>query len=116
MMRAIGQQQQQQGLSMQWVQVPVVHSPATPLSPLPVDFNPRLLMPNELSIRGIFLPTQSEAESKETHAALYAAMEKGALAPVVATEIPLAEAPKAHVEVMEPSSGGKAGNVVLMVR
>ena len=30
MMRAIGQQQQQQGLSMQWVQVPVVHSPATP--------------------------------------------------------------------------------------
>ena len=38
MMRAIGQQQQQ-GLSMQWVQVPVVHSPATPLSPLPVDFN-----------------------------------------------------------------------------
>ena len=82
----------------------------------PIELNPRLLMPNELSIRGIFLPTQSEAESKETHAALYAAMEKGALAPVVATEIPLAEAPKAHVEVMEPSSGGKAGNVVLMVR
>lgn len=81
-----------------------------------IELNPRLLMPNELSIRGIFLPSQSGAESKETHAALYAAMESGALIPVVATEIPLAQAPQAHVEVMEPSSGGKAGNVVLTVR
>ena len=40
----------------------------------------------------------------------------GALTPMVGAAIPLAEAARAHVEVIEPSSGGKVGNIVLVVR
>ena len=37
------------------------------------------------------------------------------LGPVqVGMELPLSDAGKAHVEVMEPAAGGSAGNIVLM--
>ncbi len=51
---------------------------------------------------------------QEIHAQLYAAMEGGALTPVVGMKLPLEEAPKAHVEVMAPSAGGATGNIVLI--
>ena len=51
-----------------------------------------------------------------THRALYDAMNRGALTPMVGMALPLADAPRAHVEVMEPSAGGKVGNITLVVR
>ena len=83
--------------------------------PLPVALNPRLLMPKEVSLLGVFLPAGA-ADLRATHAALYESMAAGKLAPMVGAALPLADAAKAHVEVMAPSSGGKVGNIVLVVR
>jgi len=83
--------------------------------PLPVALNPRLLMPDEVSVHGVFLPASSPQEKTETHRALFNAMEDGQLTPVVGTTFELADAAKAHIEVMEPSQGAKVGNVVLTV-
>lgn len=85
-------------------------------TPQPVSLNPRLLMPKEISLHGVFLPAASAAEKEATHRALYDAMDRGALRPIVGTALPLAEAARAHMEIMEPSAGGKVGNIVLVVR
>lgn len=81
---------------------------------LPASVNPRLTMPNELDVRGVFLSNASPAELVEAHGALFDAMERGALRPTVGMELPLAEASTAHVEVMQPSAGGSVGNIVLI--
>jgi NADPH2:quinone reductase len=47
----------------------------------------------------------------EIHAALFAGMENGTLRPVVGKKLPLAEAARAHKEVLEP---GAAGKIVLI--
>lgn len=79
-----------------------------------VGVNPRATMVKEVDVRGVFLGTQTAEERAETHAALQDAMARGALKPVVGMELPLADAAKAHVEVMGPSSGGAVGNIVLI--
>jgi NADPH:quinone reductase-like Zn-dependent oxidoreductase len=50
-------------------------------------------------------------DKHKTHAALYAALEKGACRPVVGAEMPLAEARRAHERIM---TGGAAGKIVLI--
>lgn len=77
-----------------------------------VAFNPRLTMPMELDIRGVFSPCATASEREATQHALFDAMDRGALRPPVAVRLPLAEAPQAHVQVMRP---GKSGNVVLTI-
>ena len=72
-----------------------------------ITINPRDLMARRSSMRGFTLWAITEAETKEIHAALYAGLENGTLRPVVGKEIPLAEAPRAHKEVMAPGSHGK---------
>ncbi|MFI5142597.1 MAG: NADPH:quinone reductase [Thermoanaerobaculales bacterium] len=72
-----------------------------------VTINPRDLMARRASIRAFTLWSLTEAESTETNAYLVAALESGALRPVVRKELPLAEAPRAHVEVMAPGAFGK---------
>jgi NADPH2:quinone reductase len=84
--------------------------------PEPVALNPRLLMPKEASVHGVFLPACSAEEKRETHRALYEAMESGGLTPIVGTTFTIADAAKAHLEVSEPSIGGKVGNIVVIVR
>lgn len=79
-----------------------------------VGFNPRLTMPLEVDIRGVFLGSASPEEKTKMKAGLYDAMQRGVLKPVVGMELDLADAPKAHVEVMNPSSGGALGNIVLI--
>ena len=78
----------------------------------PVEINPRDTMAREADIRGVTLLTASEAESKLTHAALVAGLENGTLRPVIAQKIPLAEAARAHVEIMKHS--GALGKIVLV--
>ncbi|MGA8983994.1 MAG: zinc-binding dehydrogenase [Candidatus Acidiferrales bacterium] len=51
------------------------------------------------------------SEEPDIHAALSAGLENGTLRPVVAKELPLAEAARAHKEIVEP---GAAGKIVLI--
>jgi NADPH2:quinone reductase len=78
----------------------------------PVEINPRDAMGREADIRGLTLFATSEAESGEMHAALVAGLENGTLRPVIAQKIPLAEAARAHVEIMKHS--GALGKIVLV--
>jgi NADPH:quinone reductase len=72
-----------------------------------VEIDPRKLMGKDSSIIGMVGPNATPDEVRETHAALGAALEAGALKPVVGREMPLAEAANAHVAVMEPGAYGK---------
>ncbi|MFZ0636238.1 MAG: NADPH:quinone reductase [Candidatus Acidiferrales bacterium] len=68
---------------------------------------PRDTMLRRSSIHGFTLWGISEAEEKEIHAGLVAGLENGTLRPVVGKELPLAEAARAHREILEPGAFGK---------
>jgi NADPH2:quinone reductase len=72
-----------------------------------VELDPRAAMGKNASILGMVLFNATEAEEKVVHAALVAGLENGSLHPVVGEEVPLAEAARAHREVMAPGSYGK---------
>jgi NADPH2:quinone reductase len=77
----------------------------------PVEINPRDLMARNADIRGVIgfgLPTEV---MRETHRALVTGLEKGELRPVIAREIPLADAAEAHRAVM---ASGAMGKIVLV--
>jgi NADPH2:quinone reductase len=77
-----------------------------------VEIDPRNTMGREADIRGVTLMNASEQEYKVTHAALVAGLENGTLRPVIGQRIPLAEAARAHAEIMKPS--GAHGKIVLL--
>ncbi len=72
-----------------------------------VTINPRDLMGRRASVHGFTLWGINEAEAKQIHAAIAAGLENGTLRPVVGKELPLAEAARAHKEVLEPGAFGK---------
>jgi NADPH2:quinone reductase len=76
-----------------------------------VEINPREAMARDAAILGMVLPNTSPADLKQIHAALVAGLSAGTLRPVVAEEVPLADAPRAHEAVMAP---GHLGKIVLV--
>jgi NADPH:quinone reductase len=72
-----------------------------------VTINPRELMGRRASIRGFTLWSITPEEEADIHAGLFAGLQNGALRPVVGKELPLAEAVRAHKEILEPGSAGK---------
>jgi NADPH:quinone reductase len=76
-----------------------------------VTINPRELMGRRASVRAFTLWGITPAEEAEIHAGIYAGMENGTLRPIVGKELPLEEATRAHVEILEP---GAAGKIVLI--
>ncbi len=72
-----------------------------------VEIDPRDAMTRDASILGMLLFNITPQQAFTIHSALYAGLEDGTLGPVVGKEIPLAEAPRAHREVMEPGAYGK---------
>jgi NADPH:quinone reductase len=76
-----------------------------------ITINPRDLMGRRGSIRGFTLWAITPAEEADIHAGIIAGLENGTLRPVVAKELPLAEAARAHKEILEP---GAAGKIVLI--
>src|ERR1700732_4486735 len=68
---------------------------------------PRDLMSRRASVRAFTLWASQPAEIAEIHAGLFAGMENGTLRPVVGKKLPLAEAARAHKEIMEPGAVGK---------
>ncbi len=76
-----------------------------------ITINPRDLMLRRASARGFTLWAITPSEAAEIHAGLKAGLENGTLRPVVGKELPLAEAARAHKEILEP---GAAGKIVLV--
>ena len=72
-----------------------------------VTITPRDIMMRSASVRGFALWNISEADDKEINAGIVAGLENGTLRPVVGKELPLAEAARAHREILEPGSFGK---------
>jgi len=76
-----------------------------------ITINPRDLMLRRASARGFTLWAITPSEEADIHAGLIAGLENGTLRPVVGRELPLAEAARAHKEILEP---GAAGKIVLI--
>ena len=76
-----------------------------------VTINPRELMGRRASIRGFTLWGITPDEEADIHAGIFAGLENGTLRPIVGKELPLAEAARAHKEILEP---GAAGKIVLI--
>ncbi len=72
-----------------------------------VEIDPRDAMRRDAAILGMSLFNASEPDLAAVHAALGAGLENGTLAPAIAREMPLAEAPRAHEAVMAPGARGK---------
>ena len=78
-----------------------------------IEINPRDAMSREADIRGVTLWLTTEQEFREMHAALVAGLQNGTLRPVIGQTIPLAEAARAHQEIMKHS--GALGKIVMLV-
>jgi NADPH2:quinone reductase len=78
----------------------------------PVEINPRDAMMKDGAIYGMSLWNISAADRYQIHSALVAGLENKSLVPIINQEIPLAEAARAHVAVME---SGAFGKIVLTV-
>jgi NADPH2:quinone reductase len=72
-----------------------------------IEINARLAMNKDAAILGMALFHASPAQLAGIHAALVEGLRNGTLRPVIAQEIPLAEAARSHEAVMEAGHHGK---------
>ncbi len=72
-----------------------------------ISINPRDLMARRGSIRAFTLWALTPAEETQIHAGIIAGLENATLRPVVAKELPLADAPRAHKEILTTAAAGK---------
>lgn len=72
-----------------------------------LEFEPRLTMRLDASILGMSLVNAPADELRRAYVAIGAGLDDGSLRPLIGRELPLAEAARAHREVMEPGSSGK---------
>jgi len=72
-----------------------------------VEINPRETMGRDADIRGMTLMNATDEDLRGIHAAIVAGLEAGTLRPIIGKEMPLADASKAHVAVLEPGAYGK---------
>jgi NADPH2:quinone reductase len=73
----------------------------------PIEINPREAMMRDAAILGMNLWNSTEEEIASIHHALVAGLANGTLRPVIGKELPLKDAPQAHVDVMAPGAYGK---------
>jgi len=72
-----------------------------------LEFEPRLTMRVDASILGMSLVNAPAPDLRRAYVAIGAGLDDGSLRPLIGRELPLAEAARAHREVMEPGSAGK---------
>jgi NADPH2:quinone reductase len=72
-----------------------------------VEIDPRQTMSRDTAILGMALTNTTPDDRARIHAALVAGLANGTLRPVVGRELPLSDAPAAHVAIMEPGAYGK---------
>jgi NADPH:quinone reductase len=77
-----------------------------------IEINPRGAMNKNATILGMALYHATPAQVVAIHTALVEGLRNGTLRPVIAQEIPLAQAPRSHEAVMEAS--GHSGKIVLV--
>src|SRR6478672_8052566 len=69
--------------------------------------NPRELMARRASIRAFTLWAITAVEEADIHAGLFAGLANGTLRPIVGKKFLLADAVRAHKEILEPGAAGK---------
>jgi len=72
-----------------------------------VEINARIAMNKDAAILGMALNHASPSQLAGIHAALVEGLRNGSLRPVIAQELPLAQAARSHEAVMEPGHHGK---------
>lgn len=72
-----------------------------------VEIDPRATMMRDADIRGMTLMNATEEQLAVIHTAIIAGLENRSLNPIVAKELPLAQAAKAHELIMQPGARGK---------
>jgi NADPH2:quinone reductase len=72
-----------------------------------IEFEPRLAMRLDASILGMSLPNTPPEDLRRAYAAIGAGLANGSLRPPIGREFPLAEAARAHEEVMHARAVGK---------
>ncbi len=72
-----------------------------------VTVDPRDTVAKETSIMGMYIWNATEQETAAIHAALGAGLTNGTLRPIIGKELLLAEAPRAHHEVLAAKAYGK---------
>jgi NADPH:quinone reductase len=72
-----------------------------------LDFNPRLIMGKDATVYGMSLFNAPPEAMSEIHQSIFAGLSEGFLKPVIGDSIPLAEAPRAHRQVIESKAFGK---------
>jgi NADPH2:quinone reductase len=72
-----------------------------------IEIDPRDTMGRDADIRGMTLMNATPQELVAMHMAIRAGLENGTLRPIIDHEMPLADAAKAHDEVLEGNSHGK---------
>ncbi len=77
-----------------------------------VEINPRDAMKPEADVRGVFLAAATPTQYADMHAQIRAGLDNKSLSPIVAMEFALADAPAAHVAVIEQKARGK---IVLVI-
>jgi NADPH2:quinone reductase len=72
-----------------------------------IEIDPRQTMKRDADIRGMTLFNVPPDELARIHASLFAGLRNGMLRPIIQTELPLADAARAHELVMQNNSHGK---------
>jgi NADPH2:quinone reductase len=72
-----------------------------------VEVDARDAMMRDADVRGMLLFNVPAQEKASIHAALGAGLANGTLAPVIGAELPLAQAARAHEQIMAPGAHGK---------
>jgi NADPH2:quinone reductase len=72
-----------------------------------ITITPRDLMARRSVARGFTLWALTEAEMSDCFAGIAAGLSNGTLRPIVAKELPLKDAPQAHIDVLAPGASGK---------
>ncbi len=72
-----------------------------------VEIDARKIMAKDSAVYGLVLWGIPADEVARAHQGIGAGLASGALSPVAGVELPLSEAPRAHVMVMEPGAKGK---------
>jgi NADPH2:quinone reductase len=77
-----------------------------------VEIDPRDAMARDAAILGVLIFNAPDQELASIHSALGAGLKNGTLRPFIGAKMPLADASKAHVKVMD---SGTYGKVILTV-
>ena len=72
-----------------------------------IEIDPRKIMGKDATVVGMALWNTSPEDLTRAYRALEAGLALGSLTPVVAEELPLSKAPRAHMKVMQPGARGK---------